>query len=283
MARGKMQWNEKRITSMEVDGCGKGRGALYKPWIRVEDFSSLGRVRRVWSPKTARTHHLMSDVEFKLFLTLEWQTDISDIREQYPLDREMTQTVARTLGIRHPYYPGTHVPTVMTVDFLVTKLTPQGEQLIALNAKRDEEAEDENSLLKLEIQRDYFEQLDIPHHLVYHSQIPEVKVRNIAYIRDALLKEGEIEPRPGLFKSLCDRMANALYAHSSDATPLSKYCTSFDTRHGLEQGTGLRIARMLMQQRILRPNLAAINLEAEPLSSFITAPTVRALCAAGGM
>lgn len=268
---------------MEAAGCGKGRGAAYEPWIRVEDFSSLGRARRVWSPKTSRTHHLMSDVEFNLFLILEWQTDISDIREQYPLDRELTQTVARTLGIRHPYYPGTHVPTVMTVDFLVTKLTAQGEQLIALNAKRDEEAEDEHSLLKMEIQREYFAQLEIPHHLVYHSQIPETKVRNIAYIRDALLKEGEMEPRPGFFKSLCERMANSLYAHSSDATPLSKYCDSFDTRHGLERGTGLRIARMLMQQRILRPNLAAISLEAEPLFSFIAPPTVHVLCASGGM
>ena len=54
--------------------------------------------------------------------------ELDDIREQYPLDREITQTIAQELKIRHPHYPGTHVPTVMTVDFLLT-VVQNGEEL----------------------------------------------------------------------------------------------------------------------------------------------------------
>lgn len=282
MARGKMFWSEKKIQAMESDGCGKGLGASYKPWLRVEDFSSLGRSRRVWSAKTSRTHHLMSDVEFNLFLALEWQSDVVDIREQYPLDRGLTQTIARELGIKHPYYPGTHVPTVMTVDFLVTKLTSEGEKLVAFNAKRDEEAEDEKSLLKLEIQREFFEQFAVSHHLIYHSQIPAIKVRNLSFIRDALPKDGEDEPRQGHFDRLCQRMAADLPSLSRATTPLTTYCAGFDARHGLEAGTGLRVARILMQQRVLKPNLAATCLEDEAISTFIMTAQLGNLRAVGG-
>lgn len=60
----------------------------------------------------------------------------------------------------------------MTVDFMVTKHADGENCLVAFNAKRDGEAEDERSILKLEIQRRYFEQLSFEHHAIYHSQIP---------------------------------------------------------------------------------------------------------------
>src|SRR5690606_12634537 len=75
MSRGPIRWSERKIRTMECDGCGQGSGANYKPWLRVEEVSSLGRSRRVWSNKTGRTHHLLSDVEYNLFLALEWQQD----------------------------------------------------------------------------------------------------------------------------------------------------------------------------------------------------------------
>lgn len=277
-------WNEKKIAERLKDGYGAGYGADYKPWLGVTDLSSLGRSRRVWSNKTGRTHHFFSDVEHDIFLACEWSRSVIDIREQYPLDRELTQTIAQRLKIRHPHYPSTHVATVMTVDFLLTVNGRNGEEHIALNAKRDEEAENATSLEKLEIQRTYFEELECPHHLVYHSQLPKQKIANICWIRDAELKPGEIEPHPGLFKSLQARMSDELaqLGRADNKDTLTIYCTSFDGRYGLEPGTGLRVARMLMQERALVPDLESTDLTHEPVATFFMSASTGRLRAVGG-
>ena len=282
MAR-QTKWTEKKIADLAAQGCGSGSGANYSPWIEVTGFSSLGRSRRVWSPKTQRVHHLLSDVEYEIFLASEWSRSVTDIREQYPLDREITQTVAQQLKIAHPHYPGTKVPTVMTVDFLLTVIDNGSKRLVALNAKTDAEAEDSRSLEKLEIQRSYFEQLGVDHHLMYESQLPSQKLKNIAWIRDAQLKDGELEPVPGHYASFCPRMSKELASASlqTDIT-LSRYCASFDERYGLEAGSGLRVARMLMQERSLMAKLESKDITQDSLASLVMTPRAGGLAVVGG-
>lgn len=278
-----IKWTEKKIQSLEAAGHGRGIGRDYIPWLSVTDVSSLGRSRRVFSHKTGRTHELLSDVEYRLFLVLEWMPEVIDIREQYPLKREMTQTIAQQLGLRHPHYPGTQVATVMTVDFLATRMVAGVKSFLALNAKRDEEATVEHSMLKLEIQREYFELSEVPHHVIFHSQIPRQKADNIDWIRSALVKPGEIEPRPGFFSGLTARMAAELSQSLVDQTiSLSHYCLTFDERHGLEKGIGLRIAQMLMQERVLIVDLSSPNLASEPISAFVMTAQRGKLRAVGG-
>lgn len=283
-----IKWTEKKIEQRQREGYGQGSGADYKPWIEVTDFSSKGRSRRVASAKTGRVHHLFSDVEYGLFIAAEWSRSVIDIREQYPLDREMTQTIAQQLKISHPCYPATHVPTVMTVDLLLTKLEHGHKVLVALNAKRDEEAENAHSLEKLEIQRSYFEALNIEHHLIYHSQLPELKIRNITWIRDAQLKSGELEPRPNFYAALCSSMGRELgMGMKLDAVQLgqslTQYCQSFDERYGVEPGTGLRVAYMLMQERALMVDLDSKDLASDPLSTFVMTGRSGRLQAVGGV
>jgi hypothetical protein len=217
-----------------------------------------------------------------VFLAAEWSNDVIDIREQYPLDREISQTIAHQLKIRHPYYPGTKVPTVMTADFLLTVLKNGDETFIVLNAKRDEEAEDERSIEKLEIQRTYFEQLQTPHNLVYHGQLPKQKLKCIAWIREAQLKDGEEEPREGYYAALNARMGRELASTTKPSGSLATYCNSFDERHGLETGTGLRVARMLMQERSLKVNFDSPDLSREPLAAFLMTSRAGQLRTAGG-
>jgi hypothetical protein len=266
MARRK--WTEKLIEEMEAEGLGRGFGAEYIPWIAVQDVSSLGRSRRVWSHKTQREHHLLSDVEYNLFLCLEWAVDVIDIREQYPLSRQLTQAFADSLGIRHPCYPGTKVPTVMTVDFLVTRLRYGEKVHEAFNAKTTEEAEDENSLLKLEIQREVCAQLEYEHHLIFDSQISKQIATNIAWIRNALPKPDEADIRPDDLEELCVRMEGNLGSSYPEQT-LQSYCSSFDAKFGLTQGVGLRIARILLHRRILKADMQSVDLAAANLDSFV--------------
>lgn len=267
MAHGPRKWTEATVEKYLKEGRGNGEGSDYKPWLRVGELSSRGRSHRVLGLKTGREHHLFSDVERSLFLLLEWSADVVDIREQYPLDRDLTLEIAAAHSIRHPYYPGTQTPTVMTTDFLVTQIRNGEPTLVAFNAKREEEAEDARSIEKLEIQRLYWDGLDFPHHVVFHSQIPMVKVRNIEWVRGAHIKLGELEPYPGFYEEHAKRMSDEL-AHGRRKGSLSDYCANFDLRCGIEAGTGLRVARLLMQSRILMPDLSQPNLPACPLSAF---------------
>lgn len=276
------KWNEKTIQRFLSEGRGKGSGIEYKPWLTVQDISSLGNSRRVYGLKTGREHHLFSNVEWELFLLLEWAPDVVDIREQFPLDRDSTLEIAASLGIKHPYYPGTHVPTVMTVDTLVTRIQQGKKVLEAFNAKRTEEAEDTRSLEKLEIHRHYFEAMEVPHRIVFHSEIPHQVTMNIEFIRGASLRPDETEVYQGFFQDHQRQMAPLLNRSKRDGS-LAEFCAYYESQFGLEPGIGLRIAKLLMLNRIIEVDLDNPSLVSAPMASFRVRKQTSDLRIVGGM
>lgn len=276
------EWREELIERRLKEGRGKGLKAAYKPLLEVHDLSSMGVSRRVPGIKTGRTHHLLSNVEYDFYLMLEWALDVVDIREQFPLDRELTRDLAMDLRICHPTYPGTNVPTVMSVDFLVNRISHGEDTLVAFDIKRTEDAEDSRTLDKLELARATCEALEIPHHLVYHSELPQTKIRNIEWIIGGQYVEGEVEPFKGYFDEHCARMLLDL-ANAEPRLPLHEYCSKYDERCGLQQGAGLRVARMLMQRREVVPPLSQPDLAQSVLSSFTVTAKRGQLRAMGGV
>src|SRR5690606_3193435 len=120
MSRRKYQFTEAKVRKYIAEGRGSGDGASYKPWLTVNDLPSRGRCHRPFGIKTGRTHHLLSDGEWKSFIRFEFDSSVLDIREQFPLDRHQTMQVARDLGYKHPITTdGT--PYVLTIDFLLTR------------------------------------------------------------------------------------------------------------------------------------------------------------------
>ena len=131
----------KKIQQLIKKGFGQGAGRDYKPFLHIGDFASKGRGHRVYGVKTQRVHHLFSDAELRYFYLLEWDDNVIDIREQYPLfygdesekiseqihclkgkndEQEIigTERIAYNRGIEHPTYSQTDIPVVMTTDFL---------------------------------------------------------------------------------------------------------------------------------------------------------------------
>ncbi|REG52091.1 TnsA endonuclease-like protein [Paraburkholderia sp. BL6669N2] len=281
MGRGQKKMTEALIKEWQAEGRGRGEGGHYKPWLEAFDISSLGRVSRPYSAKCGRSVHLLSDVEANTFYALEWSQRVTGIREEYPLDRELTLEIAAALGIAHPYYPGTKVPTVMTVDFLVD-FNDQGEtRLEALDCKRTEDSDEPRQIEKLQITRTYFAGMDVPHRLVFHSELPMQKIRNIEWIRGGMVKTGEEERYAGALHEQSLIMSHDL-AGSTRNQPLQEYCRNFEHRQGLNPGEGLRIAKLLMYERILTCDLGNPDLASAPLASFRCTLKADNLRAAGG-
>ena len=72
MARKNYFLSEKLIEQRIKDGRGQGYGEKYQPWLRVQDVPSDGRSHRIFSHKTKRIHHLLSDLELATFLLFDW-------------------------------------------------------------------------------------------------------------------------------------------------------------------------------------------------------------------
>lgn len=122
------------------DSRGQGVGMDYKPWITIQDVSSLGRSTRLKGIKIPRQFEFLSDLETNYFYLLEYSDVVVDIREQFPLlPQEETIVVAQELGLAHPIHPKTKEPIVMTTDFLVTVQTKDGIKHLARTLKYKDE------------------------------------------------------------------------------------------------------------------------------------------------
>lgn len=262
------KWSEEAIRRLEIEGRGKGAAEHYLPWIMVHDISSRGRSRRVMGVKVRRPHHLLSDLEWQTFLHLEHCPSVVDIREQFPLDRDITRELAAVLGIHHPCYPGTHVPVVMTTDFLATRIIDGKQVFEAFDVKDDEAAEDDRVLAKLQLHRAYFEGMGMAHRLVFRSSISKNIARNLEWARQALCKPGEEEAYEGLLEEVARRIDSEFGAYSKRSLTLADYCADFDFRHGYGRGTALRAAGQMIYVGRLRANLSNRDLHACPLSSL---------------
>ncbi|MED1517665.1 heteromeric transposase endonuclease subunit TnsA, partial [Bacillus paranthracis] len=78
----------KRTSKIEKwikEGRGSGIGSEYKPWLKIQDVSSLGRSTRLKGIKTKRQHEFLSDLERNYFYITEYSDLVLDIREQFPL------------------------------------------------------------------------------------------------------------------------------------------------------------------------------------------------------
>ena len=177
----------KGLTQAQIDkrikeGRGQGEGANYKPFIYTRDVSSLGRSHRLPSSKTQRLHHLLSDLELAIFLTLDRSPYVSDIREQFPMRVEDTVRIAEELGLPHGRYQGT--PQVLTSDFLVDFEDPQRVS-VAIQAKYSADLQKPGVIERLELERRYWQEKSIPWVIVTEREVSKVAFANIQWLYPA--------------------------------------------------------------------------------------------------
>ena len=96
---------------------GTSHGANYIPYLTTSEFNSQGTTSVVEDWKTGRRVHCMSQGEVLWYYILRWDDNNIDIREQFPLDNDLTVKIAYENGFKHPQ----NDMYVMTTDFLVTE------------------------------------------------------------------------------------------------------------------------------------------------------------------
>lgn len=163
---------------------GFGQGVLenYKPWLNHFSFSSKGRNFITRGVKVNRLYELFSDLERDYYFLLEYNQQVYDIREQFPLlDRSRAVKIANRLGIRYPVYPYSHTPVVMTTDFYIVL---KDGHVCVRTIKPSEELEKKRVLEKFAIEKEYLKTEGINDwKIVTEKSINRVKARNIQLFR----------------------------------------------------------------------------------------------------
>ena len=249
MARSGQTWDEMKIARLREQGAGAGKGKAYKPWLTVRLVASKGRSHRPMGRTTGRVHHFLSDIERRAFLIYDWAQNVSDIREQFPLDRVATQRIAGEMGVRHPTYPGGSVPVVMTTDFLLDVVVDGRPMLAARAVKPAADLDDARTLEKLEIERRYWAEQEISWGIVTERDLPPVLIANLEWLQGPWADPDWSEEAA----TLSERLGQALPDFSSDS--LRDFCGAMDAELGLPTGETLSLVRRLLATRRWRADL----------------------------
>ena len=235
------QNHELKIQKWIKEGRGQGFGNNYKPWITIRDVSSEGRSHRVFGHKSQRTHHILSDLELSAFLLLEWHSTTIDIREQYPLDLEQTLKIAETIGIAHPRF-GKHYQ-IMTSDFLVDTNNSTSPKF-AIQVKYSNALNDPRTIEKIEIERQYWKQQNIPFYIFTEHQVPRIVSQNIQWLYSSIntieLSEQDTLDKLNFYAEIFSK---------NKSKKINELTRTIDQKYHFEIGQSLRENRDLLALR----------------------------------
>ena len=242
---------------MIKEGLGSGKGRDYKPWLKIQDFPSKGRVTRVKGIKTQRQHELFSDLERNYFYYLDFSDNVVDIREQFPLlPIEETIIIAKELGVEHPNNPMTKESIVITSDFLLIVKEKNGEIVEkARTLKYKEDLVDRRVLEKFEIERQCYLKRGIDWGIVTEEEIDKAVSKSIADLY-AYQNLEEVE----LFKEidsedLDDMKLYFIRQCASYEGTLKSLCSRFDRTMGMCSGSGISMFKHLLINKMISINI----------------------------
>lgn len=248
MAKRTRTWNEAKYRKYLAEGRGQGELMEYKPWVQVQDFPSKGIVSRVKGRTTGRIHHLMSNLELRYFLLLDWSEKTMDIREQFLLD-EISDAIgiADACGIRYPYNNVSGFPYVLTTDFLITV----NGGYVARAIKPKTELQKLRVREKLEIERRYWLKRNVEWRIITEDEIPNTKIRNIEWLCSgndfrALVANGDLARK-------CEKSFMEMYG--SKEYSVIEITHNVEETYGLCGGVGIALLKHLVCSKSIELDL----------------------------
>ncbi len=253
------EWNEATINRFLKEKRGQGAGKDYKPWLQIQDISSKGRSTRIFGQTTSRVHHLLSDLQLNYFYLLEFDEEVTDIREQYPLLDFHDQNIPMDDDLAKKLFDSkTQVPHIFTVSFLVTRKGKDGESFYQARViKQSQELEKKATLQRLELQRRYFEKKGIDFGIVTEREINKQLARNIGWA----LNSYDIQDYPHLTSNMAILKADMLSYISDPSETFQRIFSRLERNYQLNEGLGLILFKHLIATKEVKMDLSKkINL-----------------------
>lgn len=256
----KQNWTEEKIAKRIKEGRGAGEFSSYQPWLTIQDISSSGRSHRIKGFKTERIHHFFSDLERNYFYLLEWATEVIDIREQFPIEREETYSIAEDKGVKHPVYPKSSVPIVLTTDFMITRRIDENIEYFARTIKPSQMLNDKRTIEKFEIEREYWERKNINWGIVTEKEMPIELINNIMWVFGTSLENEEEE-------YLVEAFLHKLKTNDPTIS-MALISQAFEEEYRLNKGMALHLIKHLLNKRVLSFDMHQKFSLQKPISEF---------------
>ncbi|MFV8419615.1 TnsA endonuclease N-terminal domain-containing protein [Vibrio parahaemolyticus] len=236
---------------------GIGEKAGYKPWFTVKDVKNKTAFRKELMGLTvARPHHLLSALEFSLFLTMDFRDDVIDIREQFPLfPLALSRKIALTLGVEHPCVVGveTPAPFVMTTDLLVSFLHEGAIRYVAFCVKPEEHLTDSATLAKIDIERVWWESIGVTFKVFSGNDVVKTQSHNILWATDL--------QRHGLAAHLEPFLVDAAKHVPLGQSSKHGLCDTFAQCFKLDEIDALNLLRLLIGKKYIHVELSEQHLD----------------------
>ena len=179
----KQQFLIKDKSKFDAQGRGCGRDDNYNPAFKIREVRSKAQRQRVFILRFNRIYEMMSHGETLTLLQLDWNDNVREVREQFPLDPEITMAIAEKLNLKHPGY--TRGGTIMTSDFFVTYKKPvEGSTQYVYQIKfSKDDLDDKRTLAKLQIEEEYWKTKNIPWNVVFSNDYNKIYCDNLQLLQ----------------------------------------------------------------------------------------------------
>lgn len=247
------EWKDSTIKRFLKEGRGQGEGPTYKPWIQVQDIASQGRSTRIYSHKSQRVIHLLSDLQLYYWYLLEFDEMVLDVREQYPLldFHEMNISVDQELE-KKLFNKKTNVPHVFTVSFMVTRIDQNSDSYYEARViKSSAELAKKATISRLELLRRYFSQKQIGFGIVTEKNINKQLARNIGWVLTAY----DIQDYPELEGNFSFLRKDLIDYLSDQSDSFQRIFQRLEKTYQLDEGLGLILFKHLVATKQIKVDL----------------------------
>lgn len=271
-------FTESKLERWLAEGRGTGDGATYLPWLTEADLPpKFGHKDRIVCGISGRMGIAFSSVESDTRHYYEAVDGTVDVREQFPLNRDSTRAIARSLGIQHPKDDRSQTDIVMTTDLVVTRRLSNGLiETLPRSCKMDSKLHDFNQAEHAEIERRYWELQGFAWKFVTNSPhcLPPAPKKNLAILRPWRFAP-HTEPFDGYFDALCSRLVAAVLAYKGSAT-VEEFGVDYQTKNGLAVGEAIQTLLHLIFRHRLRADLFGPSILDQRVEAIAIATSAKA-------
>lgn len=225
------------------------RAERYVPWISVHRFLSRGRAGIIPGVKICRSHHVLSQLEEACLVVLEYQQNVLDIREQSPLlPVELTVRLAAELGIRHPQYPESSIPCVLTTDFCVEVGLSSGigaPREVAIAVKYSADLHEKRVRERLSIEYEANKACGRGWVLFTEDSVDKLALRNLYWLRRS------VPSGPSPSSDRLNEFSQSFRSFHTSARPLEGILGQVARHQAITVGEALRLFRCAVWHHVL--------------------------------